>query len=322
MAYPPQQGPYGPQVPQGQQQYGGYPQQPGPYGAPPPKNKAPLIASLLFVVALLAGLGITGFVAPGFFLSDDDDKSGGSASDGSASDGGASGGSEDPDLKKFAADLVAAANDQDKSALKEFPCDDAGPGVSQAINEIDETEGAELVGVKELAADKYVILVDIAYDGKHSPFSATVAKSGDAWCWQDFARGTGGSSGGDSGDDSGDDSDGPASGPGGSSGDSGDSSGGNGEEGKTLVEEFITAVNAKDSAKANSMYCDDAPSNSLVDHVIKKDPKLAVGSIDESKYFLKVKLSGTLGGKPLNLGNVSVKLTGSGAPCVFTFGAG
>lgn len=74
MAYPPQQG-----------QYGGYPRQQGPYGAPPQKNRAPLIATLIFVVALLAGLGITGFVAPGFFLSDDD-----STSD--RADGGGTGG--------------------------------------------------------------------------------------------------------------------------------------------------------------------------------------------------------------------------------------
>ncbi len=101
MTYPPQgpQGPYGQQPdpygqqpdPYGQQQqYGGYPQQQPGYdpngqygggfqsgqygglgGPPPKKNKGPIIAVVAIVVLLLGGLGITGFVAPGFFLSDD-----------------------------------------------------------------------------------------------------------------------------------------------------------------------------------------------------------------------------------------------------------
>ena len=50
-------------------QYGGGYQQYGGVGGPqPPKNKGPVIAIVSIVVLLLAGLGITGFVAPGFFL--------------------------------------------------------------------------------------------------------------------------------------------------------------------------------------------------------------------------------------------------------------
>lgn len=223
MAYPPQQGQYG-----AQQQYGGYPQQQGPYGGPPPKNKAPVAATLIFVVALLAGLGITGFVEPGFFLSDD--KGGG----GSSADGG-----------------------------------DAG-------------QGARPGGVADGPADPTL-----------RP-----------------------------GDSGGSDSDGPASGPGdGSNEGSGGSSAGGGD-GEAVAEDFLAAVNAAKSTEANDMVCPDSPSNSLVDYVIKKDPALAIDTIEETKYFLDVKLKGTLGGKPLNLGKISVKLTGSEAPCVFTFNAG
>lgn len=213
MAYPPQQG-----------QYSGYPQQQGPYGGPPRKDKAPLIASLIFVVALLAGLGITGFVAPGFFLSDDDGgKSGGSSAGGSDDGGGspASGAGTgepeggDADLRAFAADLVAAANAKDKTALREFPCPDARSSVAQAIAEIVTIDGADMRGVSEVDAETYVIGVDITYRGESAPFAATVTKSGDGWCWQDFAPGSGGS-GGDGAPEPGDDAgDGPASGPGG-----------------------------------------------------------------------------------------------------------
>ena len=81
MAYPPQQGPYG-----------GYPG----HGAPPGKDRAPLIAGMIFAVALLAGLGITGFVAPGFFLGDDD--GGSSSASGGSGGGGIEDGPEDPDV--------------------------------------------------------------------------------------------------------------------------------------------------------------------------------------------------------------------------------
>jgi hypothetical protein len=212
MAYPPQQGQYG------------YPQ--GPHGGPPKKDRAPLIAGLIFVVALLAGLGITGFVAPGFFLSDD--KGGG----GSSADSG-----------------------------------DAG-------------QGARPGGVGDGPADPTL-----------RPGDAPADDSGDP----------GGSGSGD-----------PESGPG----------GGSGGDGEALVEEFLTAVNAKDSAEANGMICADSPSNSLVDLAISKNPDLAVDTVEETKYFLDVTLTGTLDGEPLNLGKVSVKLTDSAGPCVFTFNAG
>ena len=94
------------------------------------------------------------------------------------------------------------------------------------------------------------------------------------------------------------------------------------EDGEAFVEEFLTAVNALDGAGANEMVCSDSPSNSLVDLVITKEPALAIDSVESTKYFLDVELKGTLEGEPLNLGKVTVKLTDSNAPCVFTFNAG
>jgi hypothetical protein len=84
MTYPQPPGgqhPYGPHGPPGgghdpsaqfpTHQYGGVPG--GGYGAPPPKNKTGVVVAIVAVVVLvLGGLGITGFVAPGFFLSAQD----------------------------------------------------------------------------------------------------------------------------------------------------------------------------------------------------------------------------------------------------------
>lgn len=317
MAYPPQQG-----------QYGGHPQQPGPYGAPPRKDRAPLIASLIFVAALLAGVGITGFVAPGFFLSDDDSKGGGSTAGGSSA-GGDSGGGDAPasgsdtpdggdaDLRAFADDLVAAANAKDKTALREFPCPDARSGVNQAIAEIVTIDSAELRGVSEVDEETYVVGVDITFQGRTAPFAATVTKSGDGWCWQDFAPGSGGSGGADAPEPGADPSSGPGSGPGsGSGGSTVDEA-----EAQAFAEEFVSALNAKDGATANGMYCPDA-TKGIVDYVVAKEPKLATAGTDTTEVFHTVMLTGTLDGKPLRRGKITVELKGGDAPCVFTFSAG
>jgi hypothetical protein len=71
------------------------------------------------------------------------------------------------------------------------------------------------------------------------------------------------------------------------------------------------------------MYCSDTPSNPLVDHVIGKNPQLTLGEVDRpGSSFVSYKLDGTLDGEPLNLGKVSVRVSGSESPCIFTFNAG
>lgn len=69
MTYPSSQGPYGPRP--------GYPapawQQPGGYRPPPRKNRTALIVSVVAVVLVVVGaVAVTGFVAPGFFLSENE----------------------------------------------------------------------------------------------------------------------------------------------------------------------------------------------------------------------------------------------------------
>jgi hypothetical protein len=304
MSYPQQQGPYG------QPQYGGY-QQPGQYGGgPPPKSNATAIALVIVLVAVLAGVGITGFVAPGFFLGDDKESGEGGTGAGSRGAGAGSG----SEVDQFAGELVSAANEQDKAALSGFKCADATDGVDAAIDAIDQTDGAELSDTKEIAEDEYNLVISISYQGSSAPFSATVTKAENGWCWQDFAEGSGGGSGSDS------DSGPPASGP-------SDSDGGGGSGGtagaQTYAEEFLAAINAKDEATAEGMICSDTPSNSLVSFVIKKNPQLEIASVEDAgSHFVDFELGGTVDGGPVTTGSVSVRVTGGGSPCIFTFIAG
>lgn len=311
MTYPSQ---YGPPQPQ---QYGG--NQPGPYGygAPPPKkNNSAVLATVMFVVVLIAGVGITGFVAPGFFLSDDsgdggakDDGGSGGASDGGPAEGAGGG---DAGAQAFAKKLVTAADQQDDAVLGELACTEAKTGVRQAIREIGVTDGAELVDTREVSATEYLVVVDISYNGKSAPFTATIADTDGAWCWMDFAQGAGGGSGGSAPTS---DEDGPASGPG-----DPDDSGGS-ADGKSTMHRFLDAVNAKDTAAATKLYCADAIDTNA-ESVIAKNPDLKLSTVGSpSGSFHMAKVDGTLDGQPVKGGSMAVKVKGSGAPCVYSFAA-
>lgn len=112
-------------------------------------------------------------------------------------------------------------------------------------------------------------------------------------------------------------------GPGGGGGsDDADAPAGSGDS-QAFAEEFIAAVNAKDEATAEGMICSDAPSNSLVSFVIGKNPQLEIAGIeDDGNHFVEFELGGTVDGKPVTIGGVSVRVSGGGSPCVFTFNAG
>jgi hypothetical protein len=175
MAYPQQQhGPYGYQQP----------------GGPPPKNNAPAIAVTIVLVAVLAGLGITGFVAPGFFLSDDKGSAdargvGGDGGDGGLPDTGTvppigtpdggggpdvGGGSDTPggpgapddsggsgdtgDAQAFAEEFIAAVNAADEPTAEAMICSDA-PSNSLVSLVVSKNPQLEIAGVED-AGNRFV----------------------------------------------------------------------------------------------------------------------------------------------------------------------
>jgi len=341
MTYPPQ-GPYGQQPdPYGQQQPdqygqygGGYQQQPtGQYGAydpnaqyggagypqyggfggppPPQKSKGPVIAVVAIVVILLAGLGITGFVAPGFFLSDDktDTASGGGG-------GGGGGGEKDPGPDDFIDKLVAAADDKDKSALKNLTCSDKSSSVDGAIDAIDEITGAELKDTKEESDDEVTVVMTITYDGESDEYAATVVKDGKDWCWQDFAKGSSPTSGADhptataeEPEVSDPDTSSEAPGPG----------GGGDSDGEEFVQSFLDKLNAGDGAGAVGLLCKDSTSQADVTEAAGKSPSLEMdpaGTTADSSY-VGADLKGTLSGADAS-GRTSAFLEDEGW-CIYTF---
>jgi hypothetical protein len=349
MTYPPQQ-PYGGQDPYGQgqqpgqygggfqggqyggqQQYGGY-QQPGQYpgtaqygggfqggqyggfGGPPPpqkKNTGMVVAVVAIVVLVLGGLGVTGFVAPGFFLSDDkSDNAGGGGTDTSES--------EQPDgggAAEFIAQLVEAADGKDSDALTEMSCSDASDNVTEAITDIDEISGAELGETEEVSESEVKAMVDITVDGETGTFETLVVKDADAWCWKDIEL-SGGSIPSDDGSTPAEpaDSSAPAPGGGGGGGEPG------AEEGQAFVEEFLTAINSGDSAKATAVLCGDSDSQTDVTDAITAGAELSIdpAGLQAQDEYVGADLTGTYDGAPVSAARTSAFYEANGW-CIFTF---
>lgn len=340
MTYPPQ-GPYGQQPdPYGQQQpqqpqYGGYPQQQQPqygydpnaqqqqpgydpnaqygggygqqYGGfgggpqPPKSNKGPIIAVVSIVVLILAGVGITGFVAPGFFLSDDkgSNTAGGSSGTKTTENKGAG-------ADEFIEKLVAAADDKNKTALEGLQCSDATDSVKGATKDIDEIDSAELKDTKEQSDTEVVATLNIVVDGSDGDYEATVVKDGGDWCWKDIT-----SSGGDSTDTSTESTDTstsenlpPATG---------------GTDGEKFVQSFLDKLNAGDGAGAAALSCSDSTSQSDITEAAGQSPQLQMdpaGTTADSSY-VGADLKGTLGGAEAS-GRTSAFLE-DGKWCIYTF---
>jgi hypothetical protein len=334
MTYPPQ-GPYGQQPdPYGQQQqpqYGGGYQQPqqqqpqygggydpnAQYGGgyqqygglgggpqPPKSNKGPIIAIVSIVVLILAGVGITGFVAPGFFLSDD--KGGNTAGTSTKT----SSANDDSGADAFIDKLVSAADDKDKSALEDLQCSDATEAVKGATKDIDEISSAKLKDTREESKSEVVATLDIEVDGKNGDYEATVVKDGSKWCWKDITAGTGGdstdeTSTDESTDDTSTSSDAPPA--------TGDS------DGEKFVQSFLDKLNAGDGAGAAAMSCSDSTSQTDITTAATQAPQLQMdlkGTTADDTY-VGSDLKGTLNGKDAT-GRTSAFLE-NGAWCIYTF---
>jgi len=333
MTYPPQ-GPYGQQPdPYGQQQpqYGGGYQQPqqqqpqygggydpnAQYGGgytqygglgggpqPPKKNKGPIIAVVTIVVLILAGVGVTGFIAPGFFLSDD--KGGGTAgSDPTTTKDDKAAGADD-----FIQKLVTAADDKDKSALEGYQCSDASDSVKGATKDIDEISSAKLKDTQEKSDKEVVATLTIVVDGSDGDYDVTVVKDGGDWCWKDISTGSGGGGLDDSSDPSAESS--SVEPPTGQA-PTGDT------DGEKFVQSFLDKLNAGDGAGAAAMSCSDSTSQSDITEAAGKSPQLQVDpegtTVDDT--YVGADLKGTLSGQ--NASGRTSAFVEDGKWCIYTF---
>jgi hypothetical protein len=333
MTYP--QGPYGQQPdPYGQQQpqYGGYQQQPqyggaydpnanaqygGAYGQqyggfgggpqPPKNNKGPIIAIVSIVVLILAGVGITGFVAPGFFLSDD--KGGNTASDSGTSTAGGDNKDDASGADAFISKMVAAADSKSESKLEDYQCSNATDSVKDATKHIDEIDSAELKDTREESDTEVVAKLNIVVDGDDGDYEATVVKDGGDWCWKDFTGGKTSSSD-ESSSESTTDETSESGAPGGGGGDS---------DGVEFVQSFLDKLNAGDGAGANQLSCADSTSQQDITNAAAGHPSLQIdqSGLTADSTYVGAPLTGTVNGQSVTARTSA--FVEDGKWCIYTF---
>lgn len=151
----------------GQPGYSGF-GQPGGFGAPPeepPKSKKGLwIGLTVAIVVILAAVGVTGFVVPGFFLAK----------------------SESSTPQKTLQAITDGLNKHDQAALHATVCQDGNPRLGDAISEVDAVSDAKIAsGPTKVSDTEYNGGLDLKYNGTPEPITVNLAKENDTWCWKD-----------------------------------------------------------------------------------------------------------------------------------------
>jgi hypothetical protein len=179
--YPPQYPPMYPQQPQYPQQPP-YPQQSGPPQYPPPpqqqypdfspspvpkKRRTVLWTAILVVLVLVIAFAVTAFLAPGFLLSAEKQKS-----------------------ETVAQQLVDALGKKDAATLNSLKCATTGPDVGRAIDEVDKVKAATLSGPPVKVNDtEDSAVISVTSAGKPAPYTVTFADQDGKWCWKDITKG-------------------------------------------------------------------------------------------------------------------------------------
>lgn len=328
MTYPPQPGqpgqpaqPYGSQAGgfPGQQPYPGgqnahqggyqpYGMYPGGPGQQPPKKKTGLIVgiSLGSVVVLFGVFAILAWVAPGFLLSDDDGEGG---------EGGESGSG----AQALAEQIMQGFNNQDAAALQKLACGGADQTVPTVIGVAEYVEKAEVGDVQE-KGDTATAKGTVTAQGTTMDVQAELKKEDGSWCWQsvsDMGSGMGGMAGTDMvpGTDMAEPSDSmpTESAPTESGGDSG------AEPWRGAGEEFVAAINAGDTQKAESMYCSSVggdPSDSLQE-LVTTGEQIQLGDLETGgSSYAFVFYTGSVGGEQVGSESSISMVDENGTWCV------
>jgi len=255
----PQPGPYGPP--------GGYP--PPGYGTPRKSNTGLIVGIIAAVVVVLGTLGITGFVAPGFFLSDDE----------------GSGGGDTTSAQGAAQAMVAAINAKDAAGVRGLRCSGADEDLEQVATGLGQIKSAALNGqVQESGATASVSLqVDV---GSQVTTNGQLAKENGTWCWRAF---------------DGEATDSPASNP------PPDPSGGDVDMSgaETLLEDFVSDINNGDETAAADKLCFEYVRSAVAD-AIENNANLTVGPMEPGteqnvppRATARWEITGSLNGKAL-----------------------
>lgn len=283
----------------GQQQYppaGGYPAG-GNSPQPPKKTDPKLIAALVAAVTLVLGtLGVTGFVAPGFFLSDGkatfiDEK-----------------GDPTSSPEALADRIVEEIANKNPVGLDELKCDIVDLTVEVTIAKVANIDSVERTGeIRTIHETEAETEMTMTVNGLTRTVTGTMIKEYDRWCLHKLQL---------------DDAPAPPpAGPGVSVPPAPSGAGEVPQKAKTLIEDFIAKVNDGDKAGALELTCPKTGVDPLVSIVIDRRPRISVGDLTTNgPMVVSADLTGSRSDSPAATGSVGVLTEDEGATwCVGTF---
>lgn len=250
-----------------QAQYG----QPGGFGGPPPppKSKTGLWVGIAIAVVVLFALGVTGFVAPGFFLSKDSQST-----------------AAGPEATAQA--IVDGLNGRNRAALAALKCADAERDIDEVLDNLDKASDVTLTGTEKTSGTSASAKVNLKISGRPTTASGELAAAGDKWCWKSVSGGLRPGSTKSSRTTGTRTSTSSSSSAPGSASDT--------TQGDAAINQFLGKINAKDSAGANSLLCktSDADTKKNIDAAIAGNANLVLETptTGGSSY-----VTGTLGGQ-------------------------
>ncbi|MDT7729152.1 MAG: hypothetical protein QOI21_5728 [Actinomycetota bacterium] len=269
-----------------QQQYPGYDQtaaygQQNPYGqpygqgfggppAPPPKSKTGLLIGIAIAAVVLVAVGVTGFIAPGFFLTKDN----------TAGTGGA---------EAVAQQIVDGLNAKDANALTALKCADAEPDISEVINAVSSVSNVKLGKVEKVSDSEYTATVTLNVNGTPGSTTGTIASAGNKWCWSKVSGLRTSSPTSTKKPTTPRSSTAPRSSTGAPS--SGDAAAG--------VQNFVDKINAKDKPGATALVCPGAEANTVpyIDQAVASDSPAITATPSGSGSYISADIGGTYEGK-------------------------
>lgn len=298
-----------------------YPQQPSggqhPYGpaatgdhgggfGAPPKKSGPLIATAAAVATVL-GLGFTGFVAPGFLVSEQSPPAAPPPTTATTKPG-------DPDPRDFLETLASGLDAGDPAALRDLTCKLKRPIVDSVIDDAAKVRKATLVDTRKITHNRIVGIISITTDSRPTTTEVTISREDGAWCWSDAkpaerTRPT-------------------TSRPTTTTPDS-PTAGGKpvAPEALAAMRAFLDSVNSGDAAAAKKLLCSDGIATpQKVDELVGYQPNLKIDAgmdgISSGKESVQLYLSGTAKGQRLDGYATNLWATSHDGPwCIHAFRA-
>lgn len=262
---------------------------------PPTKPKTTVIVSIVAVVVLVLGtLGITGFVAPGFFLSDDKETTAAPVAEKTVESTEPAEPSEDASSPEIVADrIIMALKKGDVGALENLMCPDAKEKLKGVVGETD-ADSVDLVGeIRQVNEDEAKFDMTLTMSG--APFSAyaRLAKLGGEWCWGGMTIVPA------------QESDVKAERPSTPEIPGMPTEADALEAGRKLAKQLVDKINNGDAAGTRALFCDG--DNRLVENIMKWQPKIVMGETTaDSGMKASTDLIGSRSDEPNAKGFVSV----------------